>query len=69
MVKTLAPDYMVGKTLRESGVRHQHGVTIVAIKRAGEGFTYATAETVVSEGDTLIVSGKIMDTERFSEII
>ena len=44
-------------------------MTIVAIKRAGEGFTYATAETVVSEGDTLIVSGKIMDTERFSEII
>jgi trk system potassium uptake protein TrkA len=69
MVKTLAPDYMIGKTLRESGVRHQHGVTIVAIKRAGEGFTYATAETVVSEGDTLIVSGKITDTERFSEII
>jgi trk system potassium uptake protein TrkA len=59
---------MVGKTLRESGARRQHGITIVAIKRPGEGFTYATAETVVTAGDTLIISGKIMDTERFSEI-
>ena len=68
MVKTVAPAYMIGKTLRESGVRHQYGVTIVAIKRPGEGFTYATAETVVTEGDTLIVSGKITETERFSEL-
>jgi trk system potassium uptake protein TrkA len=45
MVKTAVPAYMVGKTLRESAVRHQYGVTIVAIKRPGAGFSYATPET------------------------
>jgi trk system potassium uptake protein TrkA len=68
MVKTGAPKHMIGRTLRETAARRQYGVTIVAIKRSGEGFTYATAETVVTEGDTLIVSGKITDTERFSEL-
>lgn len=68
MVKTVAPSYMVRRTLRESGARHQYGVTIVAIKRPGEGFTYATPETVVTEGDILIVSGKITEAERFSEL-
>jgi trk system potassium uptake protein len=68
MVKTVAPSYMVGKSLRESGVRREYGVTVVAIKRAGQGFTYATQETFVVAGDTLIVSGKITDTERFSEL-
>lgn len=68
MVKTTAPDYMIDKTLRETGVRHQYGITVVAIKRPGEGFTYATAETVVTSGDTLIISGKITETERFSEL-
>lgn len=68
MVKTMAPASMIGRTLRESGVRHLYGVTIVAIKRAGEGFTYATPETVVTEGDVLIVSGKITETETFSEL-
>lgn len=68
MVKTVAPSYMVGKSLRESGVRREYGVTVVAIKRAGQGFTYAAQETFVVAGDTLIVSGKITDTERFSEL-
>jgi trk system potassium uptake protein TrkA len=68
MVKTNPPRYMIGKNLRETGVRRQYDVTVVAIKRAGEGFTYATPETVISEGDTIIVSGRTVDTERFSEL-
>jgi trk system potassium uptake protein TrkA len=68
MVKTNPPRYMIGKTLRETGVRRQYDVTVVAIKRAGQGFMYATPETVVSAGDTIIVSGRTSDTERFSEL-
>jgi trk system potassium uptake protein TrkA len=68
MVKTNPPHYMIGKTLRETGVRRQYEITVVAIKRAGEGFTYATPETVISAGDTIIVSGRTSDTERFSEL-
>jgi trk system potassium uptake protein TrkA len=69
MVKTLAPKLVLNKTLRESAVRHLYDVTVVAIKRHGSGFEYATEETVVTEGDTLIVAGKITDTERFSELV
>jgi trk system potassium uptake protein len=68
MVKTAPPKYMLGRTLRETGIRRQYGVTVVAIKRSGEDFTYATPETVVTEGDTMIVSGRTVDTERFSEL-
>ncbi|PSL08054.1 trk system potassium uptake protein TrkA [Haloactinopolyspora alba] len=68
MVKTPPPHEVVGLSLRESNIRQKHGVTIVAIKQRGKGFTYATAETVVEAGDTLIASGLIEDTERFSEL-
>jgi len=68
MVKTLAPHEVVGKTLGESALRSKYGITVVSIKRRGEGFTYATAETEVRAGDLLIVAGKASDTERFAEL-
>ncbi|WP_260850626.1 TrkA family potassium uptake protein [Rhodococcus sp. WB9] len=68
MVKTTPPASVVGKRLGETAVRSTHGVTVVAIKRPGEGFTYATADTVIAAGDTIIVSGQVRDTERFSEL-
>lgn len=69
MVKTLAPSALLNRTLRESAVRRLYDVTVVALKRPGRGFDYATPETVVTKGDTLIVAGKITDAERFSELI
>lgn len=68
MVKTVAPAEAVGRPLGESELRQKYGITIVSIKRRGEGFTYATAETVVRRGDLLIVAGKSEDTERFAEL-
>lgn len=68
MVKTRPPGFTIGKPLGETGVRSKYRVTVVAIKRPGEGFTYATAETVVAEGDTIIISGQVRDAERFSEL-
>jgi trk system potassium uptake protein TrkA len=35
-----------------------YGVTIVAVKRAGQDFTYATADTVIHRDDILIVTGR-----------
>jgi trk system potassium uptake protein TrkA len=67
MVKTSPPAHIVGKPLSDSKVRQEYNVTVVAIKRPGEGFTYATAETIIRPGDTVIVSGLVRDTERFSE--
>ncbi|NEE04022.1 TrkA family potassium uptake protein [Phytoactinopolyspora halotolerans] len=67
MVKTTPPAHIVGMRLGDSKVRQEYNVTIVAIKRPGEGFTYATADTIIRPGDTVIASGLVVDTERFSE--
>jgi Trk K+ transport system NAD-binding subunit len=68
MVKTNPPADIIGKRLADSGVRSRYGITVVAIKRPGEDFTYATADTVVEAGDTIIVAGRTRQTERFSEL-
>ena len=68
MVKTAAPEFALGKPLGGSGIRDSHGVTVVAVKHRGGGFTYATAETVLQPGDTVIVSGAVRDAERFADL-
>ncbi|NJQ01185.1 TrkA family potassium uptake protein [Streptomyces sp. PLAI1-29] len=68
LVKTSPPEGVVGLALGDSGVRTRHGVTVVAVKRPGEGFTYATADTVLEAGDTIIVAGGTRQAERFSEL-
>jgi trk system potassium uptake protein TrkA len=68
MVKTTPPAGIVGLPLGESGIRSHYGLTVVAVKRPGEGFTYATPATVLGPSDTIIVSGRTRETERFSEL-
>ncbi|MCZ2524316.1 potassium channel family protein [Streptomyces sp. NPDC059506] len=68
LVKTNPPADVVGRTLAESGIRSRYGLTVVAVKRPGEGFTYATPDTVVQPDDTIIVAGHTRQTERFSEL-
>ena len=68
MVKTAAPEFALGKPLGGSGIRDSHGVTVVAVKHQGGGFTYATAETVLQPGDTISVSGAVRDAERFADL-
>lgn len=66
--KTRAPLEIIGRRLGETGVRSAHGITVVCIKRHGESFTYATADTVPQKGDIVIVAGKTDDVERFAEL-
>ncbi|MBB1058838.1 TrkA family potassium uptake protein [Dietzia sp. B19] len=68
MVKTTAPAFATDRSLGQTAIRTDYGVTVVAIKRPGEGFTYAAADTTLHPGDTIIVSGKVRDTERFAEL-
>ena len=68
LVKTVAPDIATGVPLGQSQVRSRYGVTVVGIKRPGEDFTYATAETVVQKGDVLVVTGKTRAVETFAEL-
>ncbi|MFG3702214.1 potassium channel family protein [Micromonospora sp. NPDC047620] len=66
LVKTRAPEEAIDKTLADSALRAKYGVTVVSIKRPGEDFTYATANTTVYAGDILIVAGKTRQVEAFA---
>ncbi len=68
IIKTIAPSEAVGLPLGDSRLRSKYDVTVVGIKRPGEGFTYATAETVVHRGDVLIVAGKTAAVERVADL-
>jgi trk system potassium uptake protein TrkA len=70
MVKTKPPRDIVGKPLRNTGLRSTYGVTIVAVKPEAHGrnatFTYATPDTTLMYGDLILVVGTIKAVERFA---
>ena len=68
LVETTAPKEVVGKTLAQAEVRRRYGITVVCIKPAGGSFTYATPDTVVQEGDILVVAGETRRAEGFTEL-
>ena len=68
MVRTRPPEALLGRPLGDTHIRRDHGVTVVAVKRANQDFTYASAETVLEHGDQVIVSGRTRSVERFSEL-
>ncbi len=68
LVKMYPPKPIRGKNLTESGVRSRHHITVVGVKSPGKPFTYATADTVVSDHDLIIVSGTSADIEKFAAL-
>jgi trk system potassium uptake protein TrkA len=68
IVKMYPPKSIRGITLGESGVRKKHNITVVGVKSPGAEFTYATADTVVSNHDLIIVSGNSADIEKFATL-
>ncbi|MGW6563930.1 potassium channel family protein [Streptomyces sp. NPDC054975] len=68
LVKTVAPSVATGQPLGQSRVRSEYGITVVGIKRPGEDFTYATADTVVEKGDIIVVTGKTAAVETFTDL-
>ncbi|MEO6604018.1 MAG: TrkA family potassium uptake protein [Aeromicrobium sp.] len=65
VASTRAPKRAEGKTLKDAALRAEFGITIVAVKTHGHEFSYAQADTVVSPGDELIVSGPTASVESF----
>jgi trk system potassium uptake protein TrkA len=49
-------------------VRKRYGITVVCIKPEGGVFTYATPDTVPSEGDIVVVAGEKARAEAFGEL-
>ena len=68
IVKMYPPKPIRGIPLSESQVRKRFGITVVGVKSPGKDFTYATADTVVSNHDLIIVSGNSADIEKFATL-
>ncbi len=68
MVKMYPPKSIRGVPLSDTDIRRKFGVTVVGVKAPGKEFTYATAETVISNHDLIIVSGNSGAIERFSAL-
>lgn len=68
IVKMRPPTCCHDMTLLEANIRQRFGVTIVGVKRAGEDFTHAVADTVIHPQDLIIVSGQKSRVERFAEL-
>jgi trk system potassium uptake protein TrkA len=64
--KVRAPRESWGCTLAESRLRSRYGVTVVGVKRRGQPFNYAQADTQVEEGDLLIVAATTRAVEKFA---
>jgi trk system potassium uptake protein TrkA len=68
IVRMLPPKVLIGKTLSAAGIRNEYKITTVGVKKPGESFTYATAETLIEAGDQILVSGHPHDVEKFAAL-
>lgn len=68
IVKTVAPHHLHRITLTEAGVRATHGVTIAAYRPANGEWRNAEADTVLHEGDALLVVGPTAKVEKFAQL-
>jgi trk system potassium uptake protein TrkA len=69
IVETTVPSSLDGMRLGDAGVRSSYGVTVVCIKKPGQSFTYATAESLLEAGDLIVVAGRQADVRRFAVAI
>lgn len=68
LAKLYPPKSIRGVPLKDSAVRSRHHVTVVGVKSPGRPFTYATADTVISSHDLIIVTGSSDDVEKFATL-
>jgi trk/ktr system potassium uptake protein len=68
LIETTAPRVLSGQTLKDAGLRRRFGVTVVAVKPPGGAFAYATPETVVNQGDLMVVAGPRDKAEAFASL-
>ena len=67
LVELIAPRFLFGVPLGESGVRARYKITVVCVKHEGGSFTYAERDTVLGQSDLIVVAGLRDDVERFAE--
>jgi trk system potassium uptake protein TrkA len=67
VVEIVTPPRLVGKSLKESQIRQQYGLAVVAIRRGGDVIVSPQAEEVIQQNDILVVLGRIINCERLRE--
>jgi len=69
IIKVKAPDYFVGKTLKDLGfgAGAASGAAVLMIQRGKEGIVNPSVEEVVSHVDILIIAGNNSDVDRLLE--
>lgn len=68
IVKTAAPAEVQGVPLGETDLRRRHGVTIAAFRGASNQWANADADTVLHEGDVVLVVGPTRRVESFAQL-
>ena len=68
LVELKSPRAMTGRSLGEIGVRARYRVTVVCVKPSGGQFTYATADTVLGDGDLIVIAGETADAEALAAL-
>ena len=68
LLETHAPPELVGKTLADAEVRRRYKLTVVSVKSQDEPATYATPETMIREGDILVVAGETKCVDAFVKL-
>ena len=64
VVEIVAPPYLVGQSLRESEIRQQYGLAVIAIRRNEDAIISPMADEVIQQDDILVVLGRIANCEQ-----
>jgi trk system potassium uptake protein TrkA len=66
VAKVRAPTFVVDRTLNDSMLRTEYGITVVGVRMPGQDFTYALAEMAVPAGALLVVAGTAEAVQAFA---
>jgi len=58
-------DYYDSRALKDSNMKTEYGIQVLAIKRQNEVFTFITGDSMVMHGDILVVSGNLIKIRKF----
>ncbi len=67
VVEIVTPQHLVGKSLRESHIRQQYDLAVVAIRRDNDVIVSPRAEEIIQANDILVVLGRIANCEKLRE--
>ncbi len=68
MVKSAPNSIVLGKRLGDTGIRNKYGVTITAFRRGTEPWRNTDFDTVLQDGDTILIAGPTKRAEEFGQL-